>query len=62
MIASKVWDDHTPYLNIDIADLAGLHLRDLNKIEVMFLKVLEYNLSISSQEMMLFRGLLPTPA
>ncbi len=54
MLAAKFWDDDTGFWNIDIAHLAGLNVKELNKIERFFLSTLEYNLVVTQNELDLF--------
>ena len=54
MLAVKYWDDCLDVTNAEIAEMAGLDIVYLNKIERIFLNQVGYNLSISSRDMNTF--------
>lgn len=47
----KFWDDCVEVDNSEVADMAGMSVEQMNRIEVIFLREIGYNLSVSAKQM-----------
>jgi hypothetical protein len=54
VVTLKLWDDEAGVWNNDVASAYGRNLGDMNDMERLFLKYLEYNLFLTPEQVFLF--------